>query len=90
MLSIESDPIDSCEQLKKDFPEIGQLEILIKRRPNQTGYIAQRADKQIVALSQQLLNDKGFSKVKDQHLDFYNQVKTIYIQQQEKSVSYER
>lgn len=78
-----------CEQLKKDFPEVGQLETLIKERPRQTGYIAERADKQINALSQQLLSNKAFSTyVKSQHLDFYNQIKNINMK--EKSLCYER
>ncbi|CAM4501945.1 MAG: ATP-dependent RecD-like DNA helicase [Legionella sp.] len=78
-----------CEHLKKDFPEVGQLETLIKERPKQRGYIAERADKQINALSQQLLSNKAFSTyVKSQHLDFYNQIKNINIK--EKSLCYER
>lgn len=74
---------------KKDFPEIGQMEILIKARPRQIGYIAERADKQIIALSQKLLSNKSFNThVKSQYIDFYNQIKSISFK--EKTLSYER
>ncbi len=80
-----------CEQLKKHFPELGLLEILIKERPRQTGYVAQRADKQITALSQQLLDNKDFNtRIQSQHPNLYNQVKEIHFKQKEKSLFHVR
>lgn len=81
----------SYELLKKDFPKIGELELLIKKRQRMTGFLAERTDKQITALSKQLLTDKSFTnQVKGQCPELYNRIKNIYIKQKEKDLYHDR
>ncbi|HAT9682343.1 Ti-type conjugative transfer relaxase TraA [Legionella pneumophila] len=75
------------EILKKDFPQLGELETLIKKRQRMTGYFAEKADKQITAMSQQLLTNKNIAnQVKNQVPEFYHKIQSIYNKQKEKDL----
>ncbi|HAT8717228.1 TPA: Ti-type conjugative transfer relaxase TraA, partial [Legionella pneumophila] len=79
------------EILKKDFPQIGELETLIKKRQRMTGYFAEKADKQITAMSQQLLTNKTVAQqVKNQHPELYQKIQSIYNKQKEKALFHDR
>ncbi|HAU1108895.1 TPA: Ti-type conjugative transfer relaxase TraA [Legionella pneumophila] len=81
----------SFEILKKDFPQLGELETLMKNRLRMTGYFAEKADKQITTMSQQLLTNKMFtSLVKNEHPEFYQKLQSIYNQQKEKALVHDR
>ncbi|MFO3141582.1 Ti-type conjugative transfer relaxase TraA [Legionella pneumophila serogroup 1] len=79
----------SFEILKKNFPQIGELEILIKRRQQMTGYFAEKADKQIMAMSQGLLTNKNVAnQVKNQHPELYKKIKNTFSK--EKALYHDR
>lgn len=81
----------SFEILKKDFPQLGELETLIKKRQRMTGYFAEKADKQITTMSQQLLTNKTVAnQVKNQDPEFYQKLQSIYNKQKEKALSHDR
>lgn len=78
------------EILKKDFPQLGELETLIKKRQRMTGYFAEKADKQITAMSQQLLTNKTFAQqVKNQHPELYQKIQSAYNKEKEKTLYHE-
>ncbi|KTD83119.1 Ti-type conjugative transfer relaxase TraA [Legionella waltersii] len=80
----------SFEMLKKDFPQIGETENLIKKRQRMTGYFAEKADKQITTMSQQLLTNKTVAnQVKNQHPELYQKIQSIYNKQKEKAFCHE-
>jgi phage shock protein A len=82
---------DSFEILKKDFPQLGELETLIKKRQRMTGYFAEKADKQITTISKQLLANKTFaSQVKNQAPAFYQKIQGIYDKQKENALFQDR
>ncbi|HAT1724758.1 TPA: Ti-type conjugative transfer relaxase TraA [Legionella pneumophila] len=75
------------EILKKEFPQIGELETLIKKRQRMTGYFAEKADKQITTMSQQLLTNKTVAnQVKNQSPELYQKIQNIYNKQKEKAL----
>ncbi|HAU0781795.1 TPA: Ti-type conjugative transfer relaxase TraA [Legionella pneumophila] len=75
------------EILKKEFPEIGELETLIKKRQQMTGYFAEKADKQITTMSQQLLTNKTVAnQVKNKNPELYQKIQSIYNKQKEKAL----
>ncbi|BCZ95907.1 TPA: Ti-type conjugative transfer relaxase TraA [Legionella pneumophila] len=77
----------SFEILKKEFPQIGELETLIKKRQRMTGYFAEKADKQITTMSQQLLTNKTVAnQVKNQSPELYQKIQNIYNKQKEKAL----
>lgn len=77
----------SFETLKQDFPQLGELETLIKKRQRMTGYFAEKADKQITTMSQQLLTNKtAANQVKSQYPEFYQKIQNIYNKQKEKAL----
>ncbi|ANN94145.1 TPA: Ti-type conjugative transfer relaxase TraA [Legionella pneumophila] len=81
----------SFETLKKDFPQLGELETLIKKRQRMTGYFAEKADKQITTMSQQLLTNKTVAnQVKNQDPEFYQKLQSIYNKQKEKALYHDR
>ncbi|TIE09499.1 Ti-type conjugative transfer relaxase TraA, partial [Legionella pneumophila] len=81
----------SFEILKKDFPQLGELEILIKKRQRMTGYFAEKADKQITTMSQQLLTNKTVAdQVKYEHPELYQKIQSIYNKQKEKALLHDR
>ncbi|HAT8717954.1 TPA: Ti-type conjugative transfer relaxase TraA, partial [Legionella pneumophila] len=81
----------SLEILKKDFPQIGELETLIKKRQRMTGYFAEKADKQITTMSRQLLNNKNVAnQMKIQRPELYQKIQNIYNKQKEKALLHER
>ncbi|HAT6977105.1 TPA: Ti-type conjugative transfer relaxase TraA [Legionella pneumophila] len=81
----------SFESLIKDFPQMSEFEALIKKRQRMTGYFAEKADKQITAMSQQLLTNKAFAnQVKNQHPQLYQKIQSIYDKQKEKVFYYDR
>ncbi|HHT9706120.1 Ti-type conjugative transfer relaxase TraA [Legionella pneumophila serogroup 8] len=87
----ESNDCKTSEQsfgiLKKDFPQLVELETLIKRRQRMTGYFAEKTDKQIMALTQQLLTNKTFAnQVKYQVPEFYQKLQSIDNKQKEKAL----
>ncbi|HHT0595026.1 TPA: Ti-type conjugative transfer relaxase TraA [Legionella anisa] len=72
----------SFEILKKDFPQIGDLETLIKKRQRMTGYFAEKADKQITTMSRQLLTNKvAANQIKNNHPEIYQKIQSIYNKQ---------
>ncbi|HAU1275987.1 TPA: Ti-type conjugative transfer relaxase TraA [Legionella pneumophila] len=78
------------EILKKDFPQLGELETLIKKRQRMTGYFAEKADKQITAMSQQLLTNKTFAQqVKNQNPELYQKIQSAYNKEKEKTLYHE-
>ncbi|MFO9453196.1 Ti-type conjugative transfer relaxase TraA [Legionella pneumophila serogroup 1] len=81
----------SFETLKKDFPQLGELETLIKKRQRMTGYFAEKADKQITTMSQQLLTNKTVAdQVKYEHPELYQKIQSIYNKQKEKALLHDR
>ncbi|MFO3540904.1 Ti-type conjugative transfer relaxase TraA [Legionella pneumophila serogroup 1] len=81
----------SFEILKKDFPQLGELETLMKNQLRMTGYFAEKADKQITTMSQQLLTNKMFTNlVKNEHPEFYQKLRSIYNKQKEKALVHDR
>ncbi|MFO2668723.1 Ti-type conjugative transfer relaxase TraA [Legionella pneumophila serogroup 1] len=79
------------EGLKKDFPQIAEIETLIEKRQQMTGYFAEKVDKQITTISQQLLNNKTFAnQVKNKHPEFYLKIQSIYNKQRENAMFHER
>ncbi|TID72737.1 AAA family ATPase, partial [Legionella pneumophila] len=81
----------SFEILKKDFPQLGELEILIKKRQRMTGYFAEKADKQITTMSKQLLTKKNVGEqVKYEHPELYQKIQSIYNKQKEKALPHDR
>ncbi|HBD7142687.1 TPA: Ti-type conjugative transfer relaxase TraA [Legionella pneumophila] len=81
----------SFETLKKDFPQLGELETLIKKRHRMTGYFAEKTDKQITTMSQQLLTNKTVAnQVKSQYPEFYQKIQSIYNKQKEKDLFHDR
>ncbi|HAT4425250.1 Ti-type conjugative transfer relaxase TraA [Legionella pneumophila] len=81
----------SFESLKKDFPQIDEIETLIKKRQRMTGYFAEKADKQISTMSEELLTNKTVSnQVKNQHRELYQKIQSIYKKQKEKDLYHER
>ncbi|MCH9108505.1 Ti-type conjugative transfer relaxase TraA [Legionella pneumophila serogroup 1] len=81
----------SFETLKKDFPQLGELETLIKKRQRMTGYFAEKVDKQITTMSQQLLTNKTVAQqVKNQHPELYQKIQSIYNKQKEKALFHDR
>ncbi|HHT9700152.1 TPA: Ti-type conjugative transfer relaxase TraA [Legionella pneumophila] len=75
------------EILKKEFPQIGELETLIKKRQRMTGYFAEKSDKQITTMSQQLLTNKTVAnQVKNQSPELYQKIQNIYNKQKEKAL----
>ncbi|MFO9287713.1 Ti-type conjugative transfer relaxase TraA [Legionella pneumophila serogroup 1] len=82
---------ESFEILKKDFPQLGELETLIKKRQRMTGYFAEKADKQITTISQQLLTNKTIAnQVKNQAPAFYQKIQCIYNKQKENVLFHDR
>ncbi|HAU0773458.1 TPA: Ti-type conjugative transfer relaxase TraA [Legionella pneumophila] len=82
---------ESFEILKKDFPQLGELETLIKKRQRMTGYFAEKADKQITTISQQLLTNKTIAnQVKNQASAFYQKIQCIYNKQKENVLFHDR
>ncbi|HBP6869999.1 TPA: Ti-type conjugative transfer relaxase TraA [Legionella pneumophila] len=72
------------EILKKDFPQIGELETLINKRQRMTGYFAEKADKQITTISGQLLTNKNVAnQVKNNHPELYQKIKNIFSKEKE-------
>lgn len=81
----------SFETLKKDFPQLGELETLIKKRQRMTGYFAEKADKQITTMLQQLLTNKTVAnQVKSQAPEFYQKIQSVYNKQKEKDLFHAR
>lgn len=81
----------SFETLKKDFPQLGELETLIKKRQRMTGYFAEQADRQITTMSRQLLTNKTVAnQVKNQHPELYQKIQNIYNKQKEKALLHDR
>ncbi|HCD9515736.1 TPA: Ti-type conjugative transfer relaxase TraA [Legionella pneumophila] len=81
----------SFESLKKEFPQLGELETLIKKRQQMTGYFAEKADKQITTISQLLLANKTVAnQVKNQHPELYQKIQKIYNKQKEKIMYHDR
>ncbi|HHT9885354.1 TPA: Ti-type conjugative transfer relaxase TraA [Legionella pneumophila] len=84
----------SFETLKKDFPQLGELETLIKKRQRMTGYFAEQADRQITTMSRQLLtnstNKTVANQVKNQHPELYQKIQSIYNKQKEKASLHDR
>ncbi|HAT8266806.1 TPA: Ti-type conjugative transfer relaxase TraA [Legionella pneumophila subsp. pneumophila] len=79
------------EILKKEFPQICELETLIKKRQRMTGYFAEKADKQITTMSQQLLTNKTVAnQVKNNHPELYQKIQSIYNKQKEKALCHDR
>ncbi|QEY51395.1 Ti-type conjugative transfer relaxase TraA [Legionella longbeachae] len=75
------------EILKKDFPQLGELETLIKKRQRMTGYFAEKADKQITTMSQQLLTNKTVAhQVKKHHPELYQKIQSIYTKQKDNAL----
>ncbi|HAT2149843.1 Ti-type conjugative transfer relaxase TraA [Legionella pneumophila] len=74
----------SFEILKKDFPQIGELETLIKKRQRMTGYFAEKVEKQITTMSGQLLTNKTVAnQVKNKHPELYQKIKNIFSKEKE-------
>ncbi|CZI71527.1 hypothetical protein [Legionella pneumophila] len=74
----------SLEILKKDFPQLGELETLIKKRQRMSGYFAEKADKQITTMSRQLLTNKTVAnQVKNEHPELYQKIKNIFSKEKE-------
>ncbi|HAT7749217.1 TPA: Ti-type conjugative transfer relaxase TraA [Legionella pneumophila] len=74
----------SFEILKKDFPQIGELETLIKKRQRMTGYFAEKVEKQITTMSGQLLTNKTVAnQVKNNHPELYQKIKNIFSKEKE-------
>ncbi|HFK5876870.1 TPA: hypothetical protein ACGYSL_000750 [Legionella pneumophila] len=70
--------------MKKDFPQLGELETLIKKRQRMTGYFAEKADKQITTMSRQLLTNKNVAnQVKNNHPELYQKIKSIFSKENE-------
>ncbi|HCX3504806.1 TPA: Ti-type conjugative transfer relaxase TraA [Legionella pneumophila] len=81
----------SFENLKKDYPQLGELETLIKKRQRMTGYFAEKTDKQITVMSHQLLINKTIAnQVKNQVPEFYHKIQSIYNNQKEKALLHDR
>lgn len=81
----------SYESLIKDFPQVGEFESLIKKRQRMTGYFAEKADKQITAMSKQLLTNKDFAnQAKNQHPQLYQKIQGFYDKQKEKALYHDR
>ncbi len=81
----------SFEILKKDFPQIDELETLIKKRQRITGYFAEKADKQITFMSHQLLTNKTVAnQVKNNHPELYQKIQSIDKKQKEKVLIQDR
>ncbi|AOU32774.1 TPA: Ti-type conjugative transfer relaxase TraA [Legionella pneumophila subsp. pneumophila] len=81
----------ALEGLKKDFPQIAEIETLIEKRQQMTGYFAEKVDRQITTISQQLLNNKTFAnQVKNKHPEFYLKIQSIYNKQRENAIFHER
>jgi len=81
----------SFESLIKDFPQISEFEALIKKRQRMTGYLAEKADKQITSMSQQLLTNKSFvNQAKNQYPQLYQKIQSIYDKQKEKALYHDR
>ncbi|CZG68862.1 Ti-type conjugative transfer relaxase TraA [Legionella pneumophila] len=81
----------SFEILKKDFPQIGEFETLIKKRQRMAGYFAEKVDKQITTISQQLLNNKTIAnQVKNNRPELYQKIQSIYNKQKEKASYHDR
>ncbi|MFJ1267880.1 Ti-type conjugative transfer relaxase TraA [Legionella lytica] len=75
------------EILKKEFPQLGELDTLIKTRQRMTGYFAEKADKKITNISQQLLTNKtNADKIKSQHPALYQKIQSIYNKEKEKAL----
>ncbi|WP_426741466.1 hypothetical protein, partial [Pseudomonas aeruginosa] len=63
----------------------------IKKRQQMTGYFAEKVDKQITTMSQQLLTNKAFAnQVKNQHPELYQKIQSIYDKQKEKALYHDR
>ncbi|HAT2049520.1 TPA: Ti-type conjugative transfer relaxase TraA [Legionella pneumophila] len=74
----------SLEILKKDFPQLSELETLIKKRQRMSGYFAEKADKQITTMSRQLLTNKTVAnQVKNEHPELYQKIKSIFSKEKE-------
>ncbi|HHU0122978.1 TPA: Ti-type conjugative transfer relaxase TraA [Legionella pneumophila] len=81
----------SFDSLIKDFPQMSEFEALIKKRQQMTGYFAEKVDKQITTMSQQLLTNKAFAnQVKNQHPELYQKIQSIYDKQKEKALYHDR
>ncbi|KTD34661.1 Conjugal transfer protein TraA [Legionella moravica] len=79
------------EILKKAYPQLEELETLINKRQRMTGYFAEKADKQIMAMSQQLLTNKTIAnQVNNQVPEFYQKIQCIYNKQKEKALLHDR
>lgn len=69
---------------KNDFPQIEELKVLINKRQRMMGYFAEKADKQIMAMSQELLANKNVAnQVKNQHPELYQKIKNIFSKEKE-------
>ncbi|HHW3676492.1 TPA: Ti-type conjugative transfer relaxase TraA [Legionella pneumophila] len=82
---------ESFEILKKDFPQLGELESLFKKRQRMTGYFSEKADKQIMAISQEILNNKNVVKqVRKCHPELYQKINNVYQKNKEKELTQDR
>ncbi len=75
----------SYENLKKDFPQIAEYEVLIKKRKRMSGYFAEKTDKKIQGVIKQIVfNEDICAKLKKIHPDLYVGIKHKYHQNIEK------
>lgn len=81
----------SSDSLKKNFPQIDKIETLIKKRQRMTGYFAEKADKEIMAISHEILNNKDVVKqVRNRHPELYQKINNFYQKHKEKQLNQER
>ncbi|CAM2746600.1 TPA: Ti-type conjugative transfer relaxase TraA [Legionella pneumophila] len=81
----------SSDSLKKHFPQIDEIETLIKKRQRMTGYFAEKADKEIMAISHEILNNKDVVKqVRNRHPELYQKINNFYQKHKEKQLNQER
>lgn len=56
-----------------------------------TGYFAEKADKQIIAISHEILNNKDVVKqVRNRHPELYQKINNFYQKHKEKQLNQER